>query len=101
VPLPRQGRVFGFALALEASAAPVTALVVAPLAELWIIPYARSEPGAALLEPLLGGGSARGIALVFLVAGTVMLIAAALAFLTPVYRRISGEYSAATQAPAP
>ncbi len=101
VPLPRQGRVFGFALALEASAAPVTALVVAPLAELWIIPYARSEPGAAQLEPLLGGGSARGIALVFLVAGTVMLIAAALAFLTPVYRRISREYSAAAQAPAP
>ncbi|NUL44828.1 MFS transporter [Cellulosimicrobium funkei] len=95
VPLERQGRVFGFALAFEASAAPVTALVVAPLAEVWIIPYARSEAGAAVLEPLLGEGTARGIALVFLLAGLIMVVAAVLAFLTPVYRRVSAEYSLA------
>ncbi|MEW1979811.1 MFS transporter [Citricoccus sp. NPDC079358] len=95
VPLERQGRVFGFALAFEASAAPVTALVVAPLAEVWIIPYARSEAGAAVLAPLLGDGTARGIALVFLLAGLVMVVAAALAFLTPVYRRVSVEYALA------
>ena len=95
VPLERQGRVFGFALAFEASAAPVTALVVAPLAEVWIIPYARSEAGAAVLGPWLGEGTARGIALVFLGAGLIMVVAAALAFLTPVYRRVSVEYALA------
>ena len=95
VPLERQGRVFGFALAFEASAAPVTALVVAPLAEVWIIPYARSETGAAVLAPLLGEGTARGIALVFLLAGLIMVVAAILAFLTPVYRRVSVEYALA------
>ena len=93
VPLARQGRVFGFAMAFESSAAPVTAFVVAPLAEFWIIPYARSDAGAAALEPLLGEGTARGIALIFLCAGALMILAAALAFLTPVYRRVSAEYA--------
>ena len=95
VPLARQGRVFGFAMAFESSAAPVTAFVVAPLAEFWIIPYARSDAGAAALEPLLGEGTARGIALIFLCAGALMILAAALAFLTPVYRRVSAEYARA------
>ncbi|MBD2762167.1 MFS transporter [Kocuria sp. cx-116] len=95
VPLARQGRVFGFAMAFESSAAPVTAFVVAPLAEFWIIPYARSDAGAAALEPLLGEGTARGIALVFLCASALMILAAALAFLTPVYRRVSAEYARA------
>lgn len=95
VPLERQGRVFGFALAFEAAAAPVTALVVAPLAEVWIIPSARSEAGAAILAPWLGEGTARGLALIFLAAGLIMVVAAALALLTPVYRRVSVEYALA------
>lgn len=93
VPLPRQGRVFGFAMAFESAAAPVTAFLIAPIAQFWIIPYARSADGAAQLEPLLGEGVSRGIALVFLVAGIIMIIAALLAFLTPVYRRLSASYA--------
>jgi DHA3 family multidrug efflux protein-like MFS transporter len=95
VPLPRQGRVFGFAMAFESAAAPVTAFLIAPVAQFWIIPYARSDDGAAQLAPLLGEGTSRGIALVFLVAGVIMVIAALLAFLTPVYRRVSAEYAEA------
>ncbi|MWL01764.1 MFS transporter, partial [Escherichia coli] len=49
VPLERQGRVFGFAGAVEAAAAPVTAFLVAPIAEFWIIPWARSTSGADAL----------------------------------------------------
>lgn len=93
VPLNRQGRVFGFAMAFESAAAPVTAFLIAPIAQFWIIPYARSAEGAATLEPLLGEGVSRGIALVFLVAGTLMIAAALLAFLTPVYRRVSASYA--------
>jgi MFS transporter, DHA3 family, multidrug efflux protein len=37
--------------------------------------------------------SSRGIALVFLVAGIIMIAAALLAFLTPVYRRVSDSYA--------
>ncbi|MDQ0767518.1 DHA3 family multidrug efflux protein-like MFS transporter [Pseudarthrobacter defluvii] len=93
VPLERQGRVFGFAMAFESAAAPVTAFVIAPVAQFWIIPYARSADGAAVLAPLLGEGTSRGIALVFLVAGLIMIAAALLAFLTPVYRRVSASYA--------
>lgn len=97
VPLARQGRVFGFAGAFEASAAPVTAFLIAPLAELWIIPWSRSPQGAEALEPLLGTGTSRGIALIFLVAGLVLVVAAIVAFLGPVYRRISADYARAAQ----
>ncbi|MFJ4208868.1 MFS transporter [Paenarthrobacter sp. NPDC089675] len=93
VPLPRQGRVFGFAMAFESAAAPVTAFLIAPIAQFWIIPYARSAEGSAKLAPLLGEGTSRGIALVFLVAGILMIVAAFLAFLTPVYRRVSASYT--------
>ncbi|MGM1028825.1 MAG: MFS transporter [Actinomycetota bacterium] len=94
VPLSRQGRVFGFAMAFESAAAPITAFLIAPIAEFWIIPWARSDTGAATLEPLLGTGTARGIALVFLAAGLIMVLAAALALLTTSYRRISASYDA-------
>ncbi|MGQ1797068.1 MFS transporter [Kocuria oceani] len=93
VPLERQGRVFGFAMAFESAAAPITAFLIAPIAQVWIIPYARSAEGSAQLAPLLGEGTSRGIALVFLVAGIVMIVAALLAFLTPVYRRVSASYA--------
>ena len=65
----------------------------APIAQVWLIPYARSAEGAARLDPLLGEGTSRGIALVFLVAGAIMVAAALLAFLTPVYRRVSASYA--------
>jgi DHA3 family multidrug efflux protein-like MFS transporter len=95
VPLERQGRVFGFAMAVESAAAPVTAFVIAPIAQFWIIPYARSAEGAAALAPLLGEGTSRGIALVFLVAGIIMILAAVAAFFTPVYRQVSASYARA------
>ena len=101
VPLPRQGRVFGLAMALESAAAPITAFLIAPIAQFWIIPYARSAEGAAQLEPWLGEGTSRGIALVFLVAGILMMAAGLLAFLAPVYRRVSASYArAAAESPA-
>ena len=79
-------------MAFESAAAPITAFIIAPIAQFWIIPYARSEEGSAQLAPLLGEGTSRGIALVFLVAGVVMIVASLLAFLTPVYRRVTESY---------
>ena len=60
----------GFAMAAETAAAPITAFLVAPLADRWIIPYAASASGRESLEPLLGVGTpvSRGIALVFVYA---------------------------------
>jgi DHA3 family multidrug efflux protein-like MFS transporter len=96
VPLERQGRVFGFAMAVESAASPVTAFIVAPLAEFWIIPWSRSDDGRVALDPWLGQGEARGIALVLIVAGLIMAAAALLAFLTPAYRNLVETYRAST-----
>ena len=92
VPFQTQGRVFGFAAAFESAAAPVTAFLIAPIAEFAIIPYMESDAGRSTFGWLLGDGEARGIALVFLVAGIVMVLAAVAAFFTRSYRRISAQY---------
>lgn len=92
VPFKTQGRVFGFAQAFEAAAAPITAFLIAPIAQFLIIPYMDSRAGQDALGWLLGSGEARGIALVFLIAGLVMVVVAILAFFTRSYRRISTQY---------
>lgn len=92
VPFRTQGRVFGFAAAFESAAAPITAFLIAPIAEFLIIPFMESSAGQERFGWLLGEGEARGIALVFFIAGLVMVVAAILAFFTRSYRRISAQY---------
>ena len=94
VPLEKQGRVFGFAQAVEVSAAPVSAFIIGPLAEFWLIPYAESERGRADWGWLLGEGDARGIALVFVLVSVVGLFVTAAAFFTRTYRRLNETYAA-------
>jgi Major Facilitator Superfamily. len=101
VPFRTQGRVFGFAQAFEAAAAPITAFLIAPIAEFAIIPYMDSEAGQAAWGWLLGEGEARGIALVFLVAGLIMVVAAFLAFLTRSYRTLSQTFAGQTESVKP
>ena len=103
VPFRTQGRVFGFAAAFESAAAPVTAFLIAPIAEFLIIPFMNSADGQDRLGWMLGEGQARGIALVFLVGGVVMLLAAIAAFFTRSYRRISAQYldDATAEVPIP
>lgn len=96
-----QGRVFGFAQTLEAAAAPVTAFLIAPIAEFLIIPYMESDAGVATWSWLLGEGEARGIALVFLVAGAITVLIALLAFLSRSYRRISAHFAGVTESLRP
>ena len=93
VPFKTQGRVFGFAQAFEAAAAPITAFLIAPIAQFLIIPYMNADAGQQAWGWLLGDGKARGIALVFLFAGLIMVVAAIAAFFTRSYRRISEQYA--------
>lgn len=93
VPLKRQGRVFGFAQSLEAAAAPITALLIGPIAQFWVIPYMESPRGQDQLGWLLGDGEVRGIALLFFVSGLIMLIVTILAFKTRSYKVLSKFYS--------
>ena len=94
VPFDQQGRVFGFAQAVEVAAAPLSAFVIGPVAQFWLIPYARSEPGRESLSWLLGGGAGRGIALVFVLAAVFGVLITLLAFTTRTYRRLSDVYAA-------
>jgi len=95
VPLKRQGRVFGLAQAIESASSPITAFIVAPIAQFIIIPFMRTENGQSTFGWLLGSGEARGIALVFLVASLIMLIAVLFAFTTRAYRQLSDYYAKA------
>ena len=46
-----------------------------------------------MLEPWLGAGETRGIALVLVAAGLIMAVVALLAFLTPAYRSLVTTYA--------
>jgi DHA3 family multidrug efflux protein-like MFS transporter len=95
VPYKRQGRVFGFAQSIEAGAAPITAFMIGPIAEFGIIPYMKTQEAQHTFGWLLGAGQARGIALVFLVAGLTMMAAALLALTTRSYKLLSAYYATA------
>jgi DHA3 family multidrug efflux protein-like MFS transporter len=101
VPFEKQGRVFGLAMTFEAAAAPITSLLIAPIAEFWIVPYMRDGVGEQSWSWLLGEGESRGIALIFLWAGVLTTVVSLLALLTPTYRKLSRSYVAAAPAPEP
>ncbi|NNG20995.1 MFS transporter [Naumannella sp. ID2617S] len=100
VPLHRQGRVFGFAQSVESAATPVSSFLIGPLAQFWLIPYMNTDSGRATWGWLLGGGQARGIALVFVLASLVMLIVVLLAFRTQAYALLSRFYADSAPPPA-
>lgn len=93
VPLARQGRVFGFAMAVETAATPLSTIAMGPVAEFWLIPWVDSPAGEATWGWLLGAGDARGIALVFILSGALLLIVAVLAFRTKAYARLTRAYA--------
>jgi DHA3 family multidrug efflux protein-like MFS transporter len=98
VPFREQGRVFGFGQSLETAASPITAFLIGPIAEFWVIPSMTGGPLAAAIGPWFGTGPARGMALVFIVAGCVGLAITLLAFRTGAYRRLSATYGSAPPA---
>jgi len=94
VPFAKQGRVFGFASALESSATPITAFLLAPVAHHVVIPHLESPAGQSQWGWLLGDGAARGMALIFVFAGLTIAAVAALGFLTTSYGRLSAIFRA-------
>jgi DHA3 family multidrug efflux protein-like MFS transporter len=99
VPYEKQGRVFGFAASIESAASPISAFIIGPIAQFWLIPYMGTGAGRAAFGWLLGEGEARGIALVFVLASFLMFFLVLLAFASKSYRRLTESY--ATAAPAP
>jgi len=74
IPFERQGRVFGFAQLVENAAAPLTAFLMAPLAEAVFIPFMTDGGGADSIGRWFGIGPDRGIALLFTLAGLLGVI---------------------------
>jgi DHA3 family multidrug efflux protein-like MFS transporter len=95
VPFEKQGRVFGFAASVESAAAPISAFIVGPIAQFWLIPFMASTEGQDAFGWLLGEGEARGIALVFVLASALLLVVVLLAFVSRPYRELSAAYAAA------
>jgi len=95
VPPERQGRVFGFAQSVEQSASPLTAFLIGPLTEFIVIPFMTTGLGAAAIGGWFGTGPARGMALVFTLAGLLGLVVTFIAFRSKYYRQLSEAYAKA------
>ena len=93
VPYERQGRVFGFAQSVEQAASPLTAFLIAPLAQFVFIPFMTTGAGARAIGEWFGRGPERGIALVFVVAGTLGVLTTIAAFNSRHYRALSAAYA--------
>jgi DHA3 family multidrug efflux protein-like MFS transporter len=95
VPFERQGRVFGFAQSVEMAAAPLTAFLIGPVTQLVFIPFMTDGAGAALIGGWFGTGTARGIALVFVLIGLLGVLLTIYALNSRYYRQLSARYAAA------
>jgi DHA3 family multidrug efflux protein-like MFS transporter len=97
IPFERQGRVFGFAQLVENLASPLTAFLMAPLAEAVFMPLMTDGRGADLIGDWFGTGPGRGIALMFTVAGLIGIVVTLFALGSSSYRRLTSE----TERPEP
>jgi len=93
VQFERQGRVFGFAQSVEQAASPLTAFLIGPLTQFIVIPFMTTGLGADAIGDWFGRGSARGIALVFTLAGVVGVLATLLAYRSRSYRQLTAAYA--------
>jgi len=92
VPFERQGRVFGFAQSVEQAASPLTAFLTSPLAQFVFIPFMTDGVGARTIGGWFGTGPDRGIALVFVLAGSLGLLATLAALGSRDYRQLSEPF---------
>lgn len=92
VPQERLGRVIGFAQSIEQAASPVTAFLIGPIAQLIFIPFMTTGAGVHLMGGWFGTGVGRGIALVFMAAGTVGLAVTLVAMRSRAYELLAERY---------
>jgi DHA3 family multidrug efflux protein-like MFS transporter len=100
IPFERQGRVFGFAQLVENAASPLTAFLMAPLAEAVFMPFMTDGRGADWIGGWFGSGPERGLALMFTLAGLVGVVVTVLARASRSYGRLSARTMDAAPATA-
>lgn len=92
VPLDLQGRVFALSKMISGISFPVAYLVAGPLSDYVFEPLmAVNGPLADSIGQIIGIGKGRGIALLFIVMGTLTMIATVLAYQYPRLRRVEDE----------
>jgi DHA3 family multidrug efflux protein-like MFS transporter len=101
VPPERLGRVFGFAHSMEQAASPVTAFLIGPIAQLIFIPFMTTGAGVELIGSWFGTGIGRGIALVFMTAGTVGLAVTLGAMRSKAYALLAERFRGERAVPYP
>jgi DHA3 family multidrug efflux protein-like MFS transporter len=89
IPFEHQGRVFGFAQLGENAASPLTAVLVAPLAETVFMPFMTDGRGADWIGSWFGTGPERGIALLFTIAGLAGVVVTLAARASRSYRSLA------------
>jgi len=99
VPFQEQGRVFGFAQTVETAASPLTAFLVGPIAQAWVIPFMTDGAGADTIGSWFGTGPDRGMALIFIVAGVIGLAITIIALNSRPYRNLSYHYEQSEREP--
>ncbi len=72
---------------------PLAAVMVAIVAEAYLIPWMAGPGSETVFGVLLGAGDTRGMALMFLTSGAIMLMIVLLAFISRPYRRLSRYYA--------
>jgi hypothetical protein len=88
-----QGRVFSVRSAISQSMMPIAFLTAGPLADHFFEPLMR-EGGAlanSFIGQLLGTGTGRGIALMFIISGLIGLIITGLVYANPRIRHLEDE----------
>jgi DHA3 family multidrug efflux protein-like MFS transporter len=98
IPYERQGRVFGFAQLVENAASPITAFLMAPLAETVFMPLMTDGAGADAIGSWFGSGPERGLALLFTVAGLLGMVNTILVWRSRSYHRLQASWQASVDA---
>jgi len=99
IPLDRQGRVFGFAQLVENAASPLTAVLMAPLAEVVFMPFMTDGRGVGWIGGWFGAGPARGLALMFTIAGLIGVVVSGAFRVSPSYRMLAAKLQRVTTEP--
>jgi MFS transporter, DHA3 family, multidrug efflux protein len=92
IPFERQGRVFGFAQMVENAAAPLTAFLMAPLAESVFMPFMTDGKGAEWFGSWFDTGPERGLALMFTLAGLIGIVVTLCVRASRSYRRLNAAF---------
>lgn len=104
VALDVQGRVFAARGMISRSMMPLAFLLAGPLADRIFEPLMRADGGTlagTIIGQLLGTGTGRGIGLIYVVSGVLLLIATAAAWANPRIRNVEDELPEMMAEPEP